>query len=72
MFPEDWSSRSLIVAGSVFVVVAAGFIVMGVVSGDLFAWFVGLISVLPALAMLVSGSRRRARERAESSGRRAE
>ncbi|WP_353808443.1 hypothetical protein [Agromyces sp. SYSU T00194] len=66
MFPEDWSSRSLIVAGSAFVVVAAGFIAMGVVSGDFFAWFVGLTSVLPALAMLVSGSRRRRRDRADT------
>jgi peptidoglycan/LPS O-acetylase OafA/YrhL len=61
MFPKDWTPRSLIVAGSVFVGLALLFIGLGAVAGDPFAWFVGLTSVVPAVAMLIDGIRRRSK-----------
>jgi hypothetical protein len=61
MFPKDWTSRSLIVGGSVFVGIALLFIGLGAIAADPFAWFVGVTSVVPAGAMLIDGIRRRSK-----------
>ncbi|MGU3646228.1 hypothetical protein ACLBXX_14770 [Microbacterium sp. C23T] len=58
MFPTDWTPRSLLVAGSVFIAFAVTFIALGSIAGDPFALFVGITSVVPAAAMLVDGTRR--------------
>lgn len=63
MFPRDWSTRSLIVAGVAFLLAGVGFCALAATTSDGFAWFLGITTTLPAIAMLIDARSRRSMER---------